>query len=149
MSVGTLPARRHAPPVWVRWVVVALWMAFIFYMSAQANSGDQSHALARAVLEKLRLHPTPTQAEEFHHLLRKTAHFTEYGVLAALMAWAQPGLTRGRAALTWLGAALYACTDEFHQSFVPTRGPAIADVLIDSSGALVALLLWMLVRRPR
>jgi VanZ family protein len=149
MTVGSVSATRHAPPVWARWVLVAVWMAFIFYMSAQTNSGDQSHAIAKVLLEKLNLHPTPTQADEFHHLLRKTAHFTEYGVLAALMAWAQPGLSVGRAALTWGAAALYAGTDEWHQRFVPSRGPAFTDVLIDASGALVAIVLWMLARRRR
>ena len=34
---------------------------------------------------------------------------------------------------------LYACTDEFHQSFVPGRVAAVHDVLIDSAGAWLAL----------
>ena len=38
-----------------------------------------------------------------------------------------------------LAAFLYACSDEFHQSFVPGRGPAFKDVMIDSTGALVGL----------
>ncbi len=37
-------------------------------------------------------------------------------------------------AALWL-AALYAATDEFHQTFVPSREGCLRDVAIDSSGA--------------
>jgi len=36
---------------------------------------------------------------------------------------------------------LYAITDEFHQYFVPGRSAEIRDVLIDSSGAFIGILL--------
>ena len=49
----------------------------------------------------------------------------------------------------WLVATLYAMTDEWHQSFVPGRGPAIHDVILDSSGALLgALAAWRVYLRP-
>jgi VanZ family protein len=34
----------------------------------------------------------------------------------------------------------YAALDEFHQSFVPGRGPAVADVLLDAAGGVAAQL---------
>ncbi len=42
-------------------------------------------------------------------------------------------------------AFLYACTDEFHQSFTPGRSPSPIDVGIDTAGALVAMLVaaWL------
>ena len=49
----------------------------------------------------------------------------------------------------------YAALDEFHQSFVPGRGPAVSDVLLDTTGGaaaqlLVALaVLWRGVRKQR
>ena len=48
----------------------------------------------------------------------------------------------------------YAAIDEFHQSFVPGRTPAISDVLLDTTGgaaaqAIAALLLWGHVREQR
>jgi VanZ family protein len=40
-------------------------------------------------------------------------------------------------------AAFYACTDEFHQTFVPSRQGSAWDVLLDTGGAsLGLLLLW-------
>jgi len=43
--------------------------------------------------------------------------------------------------LAIVSTALGASCDEFHQSFVPTRTASGWDVLIDTSGALTALLL--------
>ena len=44
-------------------------------------------------------------------------------------------------------AALYAVTDEFHQTFVPSRQGQIVDVFIDSLGAALGLFaVWMAVR---
>jgi VanZ family protein len=37
---------------------------------------------------------------------------------------------------------LYASSDEFHQSFVPGRGPAFSDVLIDTAGGLTGIILY-------
>ena len=68
------------------------------------------------------------------------------GVVAFAAAW--PGSRvagRGSAAaaglflaLALLVAAVYAATDEFHQSFVPGRTASVYDVLIDTSGACAA-----------
>ena len=40
-----------------------------------------------------------------------------------------------------LGCALFAASDEFHQSFVKTRTPSVRDVLLDVTGALLGLLI--------
>lgn len=43
--------------------------------------------------------------------------------------------------IAWALAVLYSATDEFHQSFVPGRHPAVTDVMIDAFGAALALFL--------
>ena len=144
-----IQTERHTPPLWTRWLAVGLWMGLIFLMSAQPNSGEQSGALTRLLFDLVGVDPPQDQVMAVHHLIRKLAHFTEYAVLAGLMAWAQPKLTVGRAALTWGAAVLYAASDEWHQSFVPNRGPAPLDVLIDSTGALAAVVGWWLWRQRR
>ena len=47
--------------------------------------------------------------------------------------------------LSFLFSVIYALSDEFHQTFVPGRDGNIVDVLIDSSGALVGILLSSIV----
>ena len=43
--------------------------------------------------------------------------------------------------IAWALAVMYSATDEFHQSFVPGRHPAVTDVMIDAAGAAVMLFL--------
>ncbi|MGA2090469.1 MAG: VanZ family protein [Endomicrobiales bacterium] len=78
-------------------------------------------------------------------ILRKCAHVVEYTVLflltnralAATTAW--PSKTCLISAFIF--AVLYACSDEFHQSFVPGRVASVIDVGIDSLGAVVGLII--------
>ena len=44
-----------------------------------------------------------------------------------------------------VAAALYACSDEFHQTFVPGRAGRVGDVLVDSAGVLLGLALFFLI----
>ncbi len=71
----------------------------------------------------------------------KAVHAAMYGGLAGLVG---VGLRRSNAGGLPLGtlflapvifAALYAVSDEFHQSFVPTRSPDALDLLADAAGA--------------
>lgn len=79
--------------------------------------------------------------------IRKFAHVCEYAILALLL-WralrSAPTLrTRGAIlfGLVLLGCALFAASDEFHQSFVKSRTPSVRDVFLDISGAVVGLLM--------
>jgi VanZ family protein len=78
-------------------------------------------------------------------LARKAAHMFMFGVLARLLARAFQGQTpwSWKRIFTWSLALsfLYACSDEWHQRFVPGRQCAATDVLIDSFGAWLALVL--------
>ena len=54
--------------------------------------------------------------------------------------------------LPWLIAAGYAATDEFHQLFVPGRSGQVSDVILDSAGAAIGVLImtgieWLRVRK--
>ena len=82
------------------------------------------------------------QIAALHALTRKTAHVTEYAVLAALWFVAltrERGLSRRRAAwVAGLVAVAWAILDELHQATVPSRTASVMDVIFDSTGALAA-----------
>ena len=62
--------------------------------------------------------------------------------LLALAYWRALEFKDRRQWLAWILAVLYAATDEYHQSFVPGRHPAVFDVMVyDNLGA--ALSLWL------
>lgn len=121
----------------VGWLLVALWMGLIFYMSSQ---------------------PSPPRLPEplLHTIAAKLLHVGEYAVLALLLLRAQrssgalPGTHSRAIAIAALLSVLYAISDEFHQSFVPNRHPSPFDVLIDALGASLALgLTWRSVLQNR
>src|SRR5260370_17940781 len=81
-----------------------------------------------------------------HFLIRKAGHLTEYAILALLAARAFRTSSRELLRRRWFWAPLlfvviYSLTDEYHQSFVPSRTASIYDSMIDSMGGLAALIL--------
>ena len=80
-------------------------------------------------------------------IFRKLGHITGYALLTALWAWALGGIVRRPVLIAVLIAFAYACTDEFHQTFVSGRTGTPIDVGIDAIGmALAAFLIGK--RRP-
>jgi VanZ family protein len=116
----------------LRWLPAALIMAVIFGFSS-----------------------TPaTRLPNFGTLdfvVKKGGHMFGYALLA-LAYWYGLRFERSRWWLALLLALLFACSDEFHQSFVPGRHPSWVDVLgYDGGGALIALSLglWWLGGKKR
>jgi VanZ family protein len=137
------------------WLPVLVWMLVIFSASADSKSYQHSSTLFEPLLHWLFPHMPEAQVAEIHHLFRKCAHLTEYAILALLLWRAirrpQKNETRpwrwDEAGLTLACVFLYAATDEFHQIFVPTRTPLVSDVLIDTSGGALALIILWLARK--
>lgn len=76
-------------------------------------------------------------------VVRKCAHMGEYAVLFWLWAHALSvsGAKHPARILALIVAPAYAASDEFHQCFSEGRGPSPVDVMIDTVGAAIALLL--------
>ncbi|MGH9394041.1 MAG: VanZ family protein [Terriglobales bacterium] len=134
------------------WLPVVALCAIIFALSQDANSGRHSDEVLRWLLDLFGIHSVRLQ-----HLLdpgfRKFAHVFIYFCLAALtyrgFALGRVGFQFSAAVRSLIFSAVYAATDEYHQSFIATRGPEPRDVAIDTAGALLALLLIWLVTRPK
>ncbi|MEO7715112.1 MAG: VanZ family protein [Capsulimonas sp.] len=77
-------------------------------------------------------------------------HATEYAILASLLFLTlRTRLPRIPALLLSLClAATFAATDEWHQTFVQYRDGCLRDVLIDTTGATLAMLYWGRKTRP-
>jgi VanZ family protein len=127
-------------------------MALIFSASSDSMSFQHSSRILGPIVRWLfpRLSEDAVNAVVFY--IRKCAHLTEYAILALLlwMALRKPVRSDSRpwrwpdARRALLLVALYAASDEFHQSFVPSREAAVGDVLIDTIGAVIALfVLWV------
>jgi VanZ family protein len=132
-------------------------MAVIFAGSSDAASFSHSSRIVEPLVRWL----LPGISQDALHtiivVVRKTAHVTEYAILAVLIWRCQRlGSESGTAVWPWrtvaftlVWVAAYAATDEFHQRFVPSREASVVDVLIDTAGAVFALLLIWVVGRWR
>ncbi len=137
------------------------WMAFIFGMSgadgesSSGMSGAVCEFIADTVIEDFDEYSMSRQQEIISRMqfyVRKAAHMTEYAVLAILLPVTLSMYGVSWKTLVWLGpllSILYACTDEYHQTFVPDRSGSPRDVLIDSVGILAGSLLLQALRRFR
>jgi len=135
-------------------------MGVIFWASADSASGRRGSRILGPLLRWLMPAASGERIEEMLFLIRKAAHVTEYAILAWL-AWrfflvvqrAHESPRPLRAALfAWAVSVMYAVTDEWHQTFVPTRVGTPWDVLIDAAGAVLGLALaalWWRWRRRR
>ncbi len=128
------------------WVVTAAWAAQIYRFSTATFGGIFTTWLLSQILHLLRLKVTLATFSLLHHLMRKAAHLTEYAVFAMLLYYSLGGIRRRewqRKPAFWaaLIAGLYSLTDEFHQLFVPGRGPSIFDSGIDTVGACLGILI--------
>ncbi|MHB9154247.1 MAG: VanZ family protein [Endomicrobiales bacterium] len=116
------------------WLPPIAWCSVIYYLSSLPNLA--------------------TSLGFWDLVLRKTAHMVEYGVLLLLVLRAFAGSfprTPAPAIHFWaiVVSILYAASDEFHQSFVPTRGPSPADVGIDIAGVFLGLAVLLLYRKRK
>jgi VanZ family protein len=86
-------------------------------------------------------------------LVKKGGHASGYALLALANLRALRRIPGGQwtrlSILAWILAVLYSATDEFHQSFVPGRHPAVTDVGIDALGAATGLLLGAWAQRRK
>ena len=134
---------------YLRWLPALVWMALIFAGSTDALSHEHTSRFVEPFLRWFFRGTLSQQSiENLHHLIRKTGHLTEYAVLCILYWWALPPSAKlPRAGWAILLAAGFAATDEFHQSFVPSRGASVSDVMIDTVGATLGLALFLAARR--
>ena len=80
--------------------------------------------------------------KETRFLVRKTAHFTLYftlGILTFLVLKTNNLQKSFKYSLIF--CIIFACSDEFHQIFTPGRTARITDVLIDSLGSALGIIL--------
>lgn len=135
-----------------------MWMGLIFSFSSQPAdesskvSGGLCHRIVCSVNDTFHLQMTKERTKEIAEVIeypvRKAAHMTEYAILGLLSFAFYSGfaaLKKRNYLYALITTAFYAATDEFHQYFIPGRSAELRDVLIDTSGAAIALLLLYLI----
>lgn len=134
-------------------VLAIIWMILIFGFSSRDGdlSGEDSGRVGRLVgewfvpgFDEWSEAKQNAFVDKVDFPIRKTAHATEYAILGILILGAIYETNKRQLytfGIPWLLGTIYAGTDEFHQLFVPGRSGQIRDVMIDSCGVFVGVLI--------
>jgi VanZ family protein len=129
------------------WLPLLVWLGVMFLGSTDLMSAEHTSRFITPFLLWLKPGMAPKTIWIILVVMRKSAHVAEYAILALLL-WravrSGPALHMKMSLLfgaVLLACALFAASDEFHQSFVKSRTPSVRDVLLDVSGAFLGLLI--------
>jgi VanZ family protein len=124
------------------WLLPPLcWTGLIMYLGGGQWSSEETSSFLGPMLRALLPGFSPEFLGAVHFLIRKTAHLSEYGVLAVL--W------RRATRRSWIAlflCVLTASVDEFRQLLTPGREGSVYDVLLDGTGAAAFLALGSALR---
>jgi VanZ family protein len=129
------------------WLPLLIWLGVIFLGSTSLMSAEHTSRLIVPILRWLKPGMSPKTIWIVLVIMRKCAHVSEYAILALLLwrAFRSGPTLRTKLPTLFSGAllacAVFAASDEFHQSFVKSRTPSVGDVLLDVVGALFGLLI--------
>ncbi|HET9179238.1 MAG TPA: VanZ family protein [Terriglobia bacterium] len=133
-------------------MLAIVWAGVIFDMSTRTFGASFTDHLLREILAALHLRVSPHAFAFLATAVRKLGHFTEYAIFSIFLYYALAGGRRSawnprRALACILLAGLYSLTDEFHQRFVPGRGPSLMDCGFDTIGAALGMLVMYIAGR--
>jgi len=137
------------------WLPVIAWVLVIFIASGDLMSAEHTSRFLGPFLLWLKPDISVETLAQIQFCVRKAAHLTEYAILALVVCRAVfygTNLTWPSSVLyvnAWIICVLVAASDEFHQSFVASRGASGWDVMIDSGGAILGLLVCSKLIRSR
>ncbi len=135
----------------ILWIITILWMGIIFSFSA--NDGYQSTSTSKKVtydviniVEKKKTESEKMEKVEIlHPKVRKIAHAFEYAVLCILLVFSlkSSGIKPNKIYLiAIICCLLYAISDEVHQLFISGRSAEIGDVIIDTGGSALCVIIF-------
>jgi VanZ family protein len=143
---------------WIHaWWPVVAGFCIIATESTKAFGADHTSGPLRILFQAIFGPVDDVRWGMIHLLIRKSGHFTGYGLLglAWLRAWWMTlprSLFAVDTVLALLGTAMTASADEFHQTFLPNRTGSPWDVLLDCTGALamqVLVYVFMRIFKPK
>ncbi len=139
-------------------LIILLIITFFYIFNFSSQDSEKSGNLSRTItvsvtknikkIQELDYNKKNDVLNTIEKVIRKLAHFSEYTFLGILLMslMSTYKLKQTNKFIISIGIGfLYACSDEFHQLFVPGRTAKFTDVLIDTSGVIVGSILIFIV----
>lgn len=134
----------------IKWIIVIIFLIVIFLFSNMDT--NESNGKSEKVLSSVttfvigatnnigltNIKDVKPLVKKFNYPFRKIMHFMEYLILSLLLI----SVLKEKYIIVILVCFTYSLTDEFHQTFINGRTGQFIDCLIDTSGAIVGMLLY-------
>ena len=140
-------------------ILIICWLGFIFYFSSMdtyKSNGDSKEVVSVVVDKAIDIsnnNISDNKKEDIINILnlpiRKLAHFSLYFILSILvmsfLVSSNKFNLRNIILISIIFCFIYACSDEFHQTFITGRTGQFSDVIIDTIGASVGSIIYSIV----
>lgn len=130
-------------------LIETFFMIFGFSSQNGEKSGNLSGKIAKFIVEQVQKNEVKNREEivqRTEKVIRKVAHFSIYtlvGFLLMSFVSTYQLSEKKRILISLVAGILYATSDEIHQAFVPGRSPQITDVILDTMGVVLGILLLL------
>lgn len=138
-------------------LIVLLIGTFFKIFSFSSQNGEESSSISQKVtveitknikkIQELEKDKKEEVLAKIEKVIRKLAHFSIYtlvGILIMALMCTYDLKQRKRIIISLIVGIVYASSDEIHQLFVPGRSGMVTDVMIDTSGVALGILIIML-----
>ena len=138
----------------LRYAPLIFWIGVVLFASTGNASMAETSRFIRPLLEFVFPNAPDETLQIYHFYIRKSAHFTEYAILAfwaahAFADSAKPFLRKYWFAISFILVFTIASIDEFNQSFDSSRTSSARDVLLDCAGGAAMILIFYLTKTFR
>lgn len=133
---------------YLKLALLVIWLGVIFFLSNQTGevSGNLSNGLLKTIANIFRITNIEQFIVKYQVLIRKTAHFIEYFILGLLIYLNIYEFSKKEnITISIILCGLYAITDELHQLFVSDRVFMVGDIILDTVGGIIGILLIYLI----
>lgn len=142
----------------IRGILIVLLIAtFVRIFCFSSQDGEESSAVSRKVttavtqnvkkIQDLEYKERELALDKIETVIRKLAHFSIYtlvGILMMALMSTYDISKRKQIIVSILVGMMYASSDEIHQYFVPDRTALFTDVLIDTAGVCLGVLIVLM-----
>ena len=135
-------------------LLVTFGMIFNFSNQDSEKSGNTSQKVTEAItkdvksIQKLNKNEKAKVIDKIEDVIRKIAHFSLYALVGFLLMalFSTYNINeKNKIISTIIIGAIYAISDEFHQSFISGRSGQVSDVFLDTLGVTVGGLFILLI----
>ena len=122
-------------------VAICSIATMLYFSSRTAEISSQQSQMIIDIIKLIGIEPSS-------YFIRKLAHFTIFVIIGFCVSMFIGSYDMNKIISTLLSFTLttgYACIDEYIQTFIPGRNGSVNDVMIDTFGVIIGILLYNII----